>query len=226
MTVTPTISAAAAAVSRLQVLRDRIRADPRHGLQTLQDNPGLDTVDTQILLAETYQRLGQHQVAYTVAGQAVTAVSRADTVRLLAARAVRADVACRLGDRTAMTSCHDYARLGARQSDPARTVLAGAVYAVASYNFINCVEGGTRLARLRQITDHRRHRDHPVAVAILHAYTVMHDICRHRRHPYSGEPDPLPGGLLTPDLTQLAPTALAQLLRHTAITHRCVRGRR
>jgi hypothetical protein len=227
VTVTSTVSTSAApAASRWQDLRDRIRADPHHGLQTLQDDSRLDPVDTQILLAETYQQLGQYKVAHIIAGQAVAAVSRADTRRLLAARAVLADLACRLGGPTAMKPCHDYAHLAARHADPARIFLAGAVYAVASFNNINCVEGGTRLARLQQLAQTPRHREHPDAAAIFHAYTAMNHICRHRRHPYPGEPDPLPGGLLTTDLTQLAPTALTHFLRHTTVTHRCTRVRR
>jgi hypothetical protein len=227
VTVTPNLSTSAGpATARLRVLRELIRADPHHGLQALQDDPGLNGDDIQILLAETYQQLGQHQVAHTVAGQAVAGISRADLPRLLAGHAVLADLACRLGGTTAVTSCHNYARLGARQPDPTRILLAGAVYAVASYNYLACVDGGTRLARLLQLSEQRQHRTHPVAVAILHAYTTMNYICRHRRHPHPGNPAALPGGLLTPDLTELAPTALSHLLRHNTITHRCVRARR
>jgi hypothetical protein len=209
-------------------LRDLIRADPRGALYTLRHGADLDPAVTLILLAEAYQRLGEYRDALTLAEQAVAAVSRADVHRLVAARAVLAGIACRIGGRAAITPCHDYALLAARHGEPARVLLASAVYAVATYNGSDCAQGRLRLYRLHQLAQHRDHYRHPVAATILAAYTAMNSICRHRHHP-DRPPIPeavLPGGLLDTDLTQVTPAALTLLVCATAVTHRCSTRRR
>ncbi|WP_203833976.1 hypothetical protein [Actinoplanes campanulatus] len=209
-------------------LRHLIRADPRGAVLTLQHGSDLDPAVTLILLAEAYQRLGEHREALTVAEQAVAAVSRADIHRLVAARAVLAGIACRIGGRAAVTPCDDYALLAARHGEPARVLLAGAVYAVATYNGSDGAQGRLGLYRLHQLAQHRDHCRHPVPATILTAYTAMNYICRHRRHP-DKIPTPeavLPGGLLDTDLTRVTPAALALLVRGTAVTHRCSTRRR
>lgn len=228
MTTTPPPSAYSATAKegadQLTTIRTLVRSNPRLALNLLLGRHGLDPVTAPTLLAETYQRLGQHQHAMAAAEHAASAEA-ADTSQLLTSRAVHADTACWLGGPRALRACHDYANRAVRHGDVPRVLLAASLYAVAIYNVDNCVEGRRRLARLRDRACQHYGNTHRIAVAITQAGVAMRYGCHHRTEPDQIDWTALPGGQVDNVLTGVSPDALACRTRRRSVAHTCTTRR-
>ncbi len=209
---------------RLTAIRTMVRSNPRLALNLLVGRHGLDPVTVSILLAETYQRLGQHRHAMVAAEQAACAEA-SDTSQLLTSRAVHADTACWLGGQRALRACHDYAHLAVRHGDVPRVLLAASLYAVAIYNLDSCREGRRRLARLRDRACQHYGNTHSIAVAITNAGIAMRYGCHDRAQPDRIDWTALPGGQADNILTGVSPDALACRTRRRSATHTCITRR-
>ncbi|AEV86809.1 hypothetical protein ACWT_5791 [Actinoplanes sp. SE50] len=176
------------------------------------------------LLAEALLRLGRTEPAITAAIQAVTVVGAQrpmPATDLLAASTVCTDIAVWVGDLGAARACTTLEQLALDWDDHPRRFLAVALRAVALYQHTSCRTGLALLDRLTGFYQARNSSD-PIGQTLTSTVRLMTDICASsHRPPAPLRADPVPGGLLHPDITHPNAGYLqSRLLRHPG-RHTC-----
>jgi hypothetical protein len=223
--------------STLDQLRALVREDPTAGLDALRrhldhsaDPVGGNRVDLRLVLAETWQRLGEWREALHAAdfaAELATSGESPDRWRLLAAVGIGADVAVCTRDRYALDACQGYyAELQEEpQEDLAHSAIGAALRALAIYQRRGCDEGRQKLRILHTVLQREAPRYDELLDSVRLGMAAMDDGCAIGCVPAPPGPlPPLPGGVLAPDPGRPDPDWLARRVALHEPTHTCAVG--